>query len=192
MDFVNNKQNRKSISGKSDWIEINDTFFTKINLVFQLIDELQEEWQMSGPQQTFHAMKDAILALILGVNQLNRNKHGYDIKGLIKKELIEQTLIEQEVEAKHYSISPTSKPQAIFNDTTYKKINEYEKSNALLVLAIWNGFKIVKICYLPLANPDLISFLKNKLDNKPKNSRSTQTVTLKQMIKWGGKTIDIY
>jgi hypothetical protein len=163
----------KTLVEKSNFVESNPGQIRDSFALMKSTADLQISLNVSGSQTTWQIARDICFVSKIG-GLVNTNKHGYDVM-----------IGGRPDELKHGN-------SATFNDTTLKKIAEYENSLGRLWLVHWTGDGDCNYAdWLPLSNKYLVNFLREKVENKNANSRSTQTVRRDQLILWGACTINL-
>lgn len=132
------------------------------------------------PDCKFDEVKDSKVALILGYDYVNKNKHGFDCAKNPNDSNVEY------LEVKKVSLS-ARKWNATFNDTSEEKALSFAEPNVSIAVPVFSGMtKILFIVYGSNAN---IGYdLRNKVLSRKVNSRSTQSIPVTKLLsKYGFK-----
>lgn len=158
--------------GKGEFKRIDKDFIKEgseslINLSF-----VQEKYQKTDTDTFINELRDSIIGEILGFDEVNTSKHGFDCRN---KEGIY-------LEVKNASFSAQSW-QATFNDTTYEKALAFSSENLNLALAIWD--KAADLLFIVYGkNPLIGKYLKERIDVFKNGStvRSTQSISYTSLV----------
>ena len=158
---------------------INENFLNETFDVFSLLEAIQQKYGKTDNDTIINEARDAKVAQILGYNNINTDKHGWDAKADT----------EEFLEVKQASISSHS-IGATFNDTTIEKTEEISKGNVTIALAVWSSLKdLLFVVYGK--NAAIGEHLKQKIIHSKANNAirpGTQSITMKDLIvKFGFK-----
>ena len=166
------------------------------------LSSLMEDYKYTDSDRFLNEMTDYFHGRMFGTAVPNSNKHGWDAF------LIDDDSNVHPFESKVSSVyglryGPDTKsagkmkvPSATFNDTTDAKLNEFSKSGSLISLGVRKGTNDIAFSVVLPANA-LVPHLREKMQEheagyesgKYKSSRSSQTVTMLQMLKHGGQIV---
>lgn len=169
--------NNTGLHGKFE--KINDNFLNETFDVFALLESIQKKYGKTDNDTIINEARDAKVAQVLGYNNINTDKHGWDAKADT----------EEFLEVKQASISSQS-IGATFNDTTIEKTEEISKGNVTIALAVWSSLKdLLFVVYGK--NAAIGEHLKQKIIQSKANNAirpGTQSITMKDLIvKFGFK-----
>lgn len=169
--------NNTGLHGKFE--RINENFLSETFDVFALLETIQKKYGKTDNDTIINEARDAKVAQVLGYNNINTDKHGWDAKADT----------EEFLEVKQASISSHS-IGATFNDTTIEKTEEISKGNVTIVLAVWSSLKdLLFVVYGK--NAAIGEHLKQKIIQSKANNAirpGTQSITMKDLIvKFGFK-----
>lgn len=158
---------------------INENFLNETFDVFSLLETIQQKYGKTDNDTIINEARDAKVAQVLGYNNINTDKHGWDAKADT----------EEFLEVKQASISSHS-IGATFNDTTIEKTEEISKGNVTIALAVWSSLKdLLFVVYGK--NAAIGEHLKQKIIHSKANNAirpGTQSITMKDLIvKFGFK-----
>ena len=158
---------------------INENFLNETFDVFSLLEAIQQKYGKTDNDTIINEARDAKVAQVLGYNNINTDKHGWDAKADT----------EEFLEVKQASISSHS-IGATFNDTTIEKTEEISKGNVTIALAVWSSLKdLLFVVYGK--NAAIGEHLKQKIIHSKANNAirpGTQSITMKDLIvKFGFK-----
>lgn len=169
--------NNTGLHGKFE--RINENFLSETFDVFALLETIQKKYGKTDNDTIINESRDAKVAQVLGYNNINTDKHGWDAKADT----------EEFLEVKQASISSHS-IGATFNDTTIEKTEEISKGNVTIALAVWSSLKdLLFVVYGK--NAAIGEHLKQKIIQSKANNAirpGTQSITMKDLIvKFGFK-----
>ena len=169
--------NNTGLHGKFE--KINENFLSETFDVFSLLETIQKKYGKTDNDTIINEARDAKVAQVLGYNNINTDKHGWDAKADT----------EEFLEVKQASISSHS-IGATFNDTTIEKTEEISKGNVTIALAVWSSLKdLLFVVYGK--NAAIGEHLKQKIIQSKANNAirpGTQSITMKDLIvKFGFK-----
>jgi hypothetical protein len=169
--------NNTGLHGKFE--RINENFLSETFDVFALLETIQKKYGKTDNDTIINEARDAKVAQVLGYNNINTDKHGWDAKADT----------EEFLEVKQASISSHS-IGATFNDTTIEKTEEISKGNVTIALAVWSSLKdLLFVVYGK--NAAIGEHLKQKIIQSKANNAirpGTQSITMKDLIvKFGFK-----
>ena len=158
---------------------INENFLNETFDVFSLLEAIQQKYGKTDNDTIINEARDAKVAQVLGYNNINTDKHGWDAKADT----------EEFLEVKQASITSHS-IGATFNDTTIEKAEEISKGNVTIALAVWSSLKdLLFVVYGK--NAAIGEHLKQKIIHSKANNAirpGTQSITMKDLIvKFGFK-----
>ena len=163
--------NNTGLHGKFE--RINENFLSETFDVFALLETIQKKYGKTDNDTIINEARDAKVAQVLGYNNINTDKHGWDAKADT----------EEFLEVKQASISSHS-IGATFNDTTIEKTEEISKGNVTIVLAVWSSLKdLLFVVYGK--NAAIGEHLKQKIIQSKANNAirpGTQSITMKDLI----------
>ena len=110
--------------------KINENFLKETFDVFGLLETIQKKYGKTDNDTIINESRDAKVAQVLGYNNINTDKHGWDAK--------DDT--EEFLEVKQASAS-ANHICATFNDTSLEKADELGKDNITIALAVWSSLK---------------------------------------------------
>lgn len=169
--------NNTGLHGKFE--KINESFLDETFDVFALLETIQKKYGKTDNDTIINEARDAKVAQVLGYNNINTDKHGWDAKADT----------EEFLEVKQASIASHS-IGATFNDTTIEKTEEISKGNVTIALAVWSSLKdLLFVVYGK--NAAIGEHLKQKIIQSKANNAirpGTQSITMKDLIvKFGFK-----
>ena len=169
--------NNTGLHGKFE--KIDENFLNETFGVFGLLETIQKKYGKTDNDTIINEARDAKVAQVLGYNNINTDKHGWDAKADT----------EEFLEVKQASISSQS-IGATFNDTTIEKTEEISKGNVTIALAVWSSLKdLLFVVYGK--NASIGEHLKHKIIQSKANNAirpGTQSITMKDLIvKFGFK-----
>lgn len=169
--------NNTGLHGKFE--KINENFLSETFDVFAILETIQKKYGKTDNDTIINEARDAKVAQVLGYNNINIDKHGWDAKADT----------EEFLEVKQASISSHS-IGATFNDTTIEKTEEISKGNVTIALAVWSSLKdLLFVVYGK--NAAIGEHLKQKIIQSKANNAirpGTQSITMKDLIvKFGFK-----
>ena len=169
--------NKIGLHGKFE--QINEDFLNETFDVFALLEDIQKKYGKTDNDTIINEARDAKVAQVLGYNNINTDKHGWDAKADT----------EEFLEVKQASISSHS-IGATFNDTTIEKTEEISKGNVTIALAVWSSLKDL-LFVVHGKNAAIGEHLKQKIIHSKANNAirpGTQSITMKDLIvKFGFK-----
>ena len=159
--------------------KIDNSFMDETFDAFALLESIQKKYGKTDNDTVINEARDAKVAQVLGYNNINTDKHGWDAKD-DNDEFLE---VKQASVASH-SIGAT------FNDTTIEKTEEISKGNVTIALAVWSSLRnLLFVVYGK--NAAIGEHLKEKIIRSKANNAirpGTQTISMKDLIvKFGFK-----
>lgn len=122
--------------------------------------------------------RDGLIGLYLDFELVNTLKHGFDCKKSVNEEVY--------LEVKQASTS-AKEWNATFNDTNEEKAYAFMDGKMFLALGIWQGISELQMIVYG-QNKQIGEFLLERVQNRKQGSRSTQSITFKNLIvKYGFK-----
>jgi hypothetical protein len=171
-----------NLSEKGNFIPINKQFINDGKNALSQLSHVQEKYSKTDTDTFINELRDSMIGQILGFQEVNTSKHGFDCKRVDGKFL----------EVKNASFSAKSW-SATFNDTTYEKASLFESNEVFLALAVWD--KAADLLFFVFGqNKDIGIYLKTKIDSfkRGETVRSTQTLSFSALItKYNFKIVTI-
>lgn len=165
---------------KGDFQPIDKSFIIKSLDAFQAVSDIQAEYNKGDTDTFTNEVRDSIAAKYLGFTHINTNKHGFDARRKISGYYEFLEVKSASFDAKTWS--------ATFNDTNQDKANAFKQHNVYLCLSLWR-YASDPIFFAFGKNPNIGYFLEDKMNNRPAGSRSTQTISLQNLVNQYGFTI---
>ncbi len=131
-----------------------------------------EEFGTSDTDTTINSIRDAIVSNYLGFDLLNIDKHGFDSKKSNEDKFLE---------VKQCSIS-AKKFGGTWNDTSEEKAVAFSDLRLFTVVAIWKGASDLQ-CMVYGQDQKLGEYLLERVRNRKPGSRSTQNISIEDLIK---------
>ena len=159
--------------------KINKDFIDETFKVFEQLEAIQKKYGKTDNDTIINEARDAKVAQVLGYEDINTDKHGWDAKDSG----------EEFLEVKQASAS-ANHICATFNDTSLEKADELGKDNITIALAVWSSLRnLLFVVYgkNPQIGPDMkqkIIVAKEKGHIRP----GTQSISMNDLIfKYGFK-----
>lgn len=166
--------------GKGEFKKINNEFIKEGGEALSYLSDVQQKFKKTDTDTFINELRDSMVGEILGFNEVNIAKHGFDCrnsKGIY-------------LEVKNASFSAQSW-QATFNDTTYEKAEAFTSDNLYLALAVWD--KAADLLFIVYGKNKYIGlYLMDKIKHFKEGYtvRSTQSISYTKLIsKYGFKII---
>lgn len=177
----NFKNQDLDIFHKGKFEPINSGFIKESFVAMKPLMDIQVKYNKLDNDTFFNEIKDGIIASKLGFDLVNTHKHGFDAKKSYKEEYLE---------VKQVSLSAQSWG-ATFNDTNLDKAYAFMDQKLFLAVGIWSG-----LCDLQFIiygqHLGIGEYLEQKIKNKRPESRSTQTISVSNLVqKYGFKIIPV-
>ncbi|MCC6867170.1 MAG: hypothetical protein IT280_13530 [Ignavibacteria bacterium] len=160
--------------------ELIPTEFRTLGLVsLQELSTFQDKFKMYDTDTTINTIRDSIIANYLGFDLLNFDKHGFDAKKSSKDEFLE---------VKQCSIT-SRRLGGTWNDTNEEKAIAFSDKRLFTTVAIWKGASDLKFMIYG-QHKGLGKYLLERVRNRKDGSRSTQNISIENLIKkYGFKVI---
>lgn len=169
--------NNTGLHGKFE--KINESFMEETFKAFEILEAIQRKYGKTDNDTVINEARDAKVAQVLGYDDINTDKHGWDAKNDSDKFL----------EVKQASAT-ASHIGATFNDTTEEKAEELGSENITIALAVWSSLRSLQFVVYG-SNPEIGPFLKNKIiaaKQKGHIRPGTQSISMNDLIfKFGFK-----
>ena len=110
--------------------KINKDFIDETFKVFEQLEAIQKKYGKTDNDTIINEARDAKVAQVLGYEDINTDKHGWDAKDSG----------EEFLEVKQASAS-ANHICATFNDTSLEKADELGKDNITIALAVWSSLR---------------------------------------------------
>lgn len=158
MNFLNQQLN---IFEKGNFKEIDRDFITETTNAIIPIMNIQTKYNKKDNDSFFNELKDGMIAIYLGFDLINTEKHGLDAKKSDSNEFLE---------VKQVSFSSKSW-SATFNDTTLEKAEAFKDVKTTLALGVWDGMAdLLFIVYGK--NPKIGDYLEQKVIECHQNKKN--------------------
>ena len=161
-----------NIFKKGDYRTIPHSFRTKGIFALEELSKFQEEFNSYDTDTTINEIRDAIVANYLGFDLLNFNKHGFDAKNSKKNKFLE---------VKQCGIFST-RLGGTWNDTNEEKAKAFSDKRLFTAVGIWKGASDLQFIVFG-QHKGLGEYLLERVRNRKKSSRSTQSVEIGKLIK---------
>lgn len=159
--------------------KINESFMEETFKVFETLEAIQRKYGKTDNDTVINEVRDAKVAQVLGYDDINTDKHGWDAKDDSDRFL----------EVKQASAS-ANHICATFNDTTEEKAMELGSENVTIALAVWSSLKSLQFVVYG-SNPAIGPFLRDKIvaaKEKGHIRPGTQSISMNDLIfKFGFK-----
>lgn len=170
-----------SLLQKGNFELIDDEFLSESMGAFQALGDLQERYGRGDTDTFMNEVRDSIAARNLGFSHVNTNKHGFDAR----KTSLAGGFEFLEVKSASFSADTWG---ATFNDTNQEKADSFKQDNVYLCLALWRSAS-EPIFFAFGKNPKIGFFLEEKMKGRPSGSRSTQSISLQNLVTIYGFTV---
>ncbi|MDR3116777.1 MAG: hypothetical protein LBT91_02950 [Bifidobacteriaceae bacterium] len=158
-----------SLFDKGNYIIEDSLFLESGYKALKEIGLVQEVFAKNDTDTIINEIRDTIVSSALGFTQTNIDKHGFDAKNKC----------DEYIEIK--ATNSLQKPSGTFNDTNKEKCMAFMSNKVWLALAVWhNAADLVCIAYGN--NPKIGEFLLKRMQDRPSGSRSTQTISFKNLV----------
>ena len=169
--------NNINLHGKFE--KIDENFMNETFKAFEVLEAIQKKYGKTDNDTVINEARDAKVAQVLGYNDINVDKHGWDAKNDNDKFL---EVKQASATANHIS--------ATFNDTTEEKALELGSENLTIALAVWSSLKSLQFVVYG-SNPEIGPFLKDKIVRAKEKGHirpGTQSIPMNDLIfKFGFK-----
>ena len=166
---------------KGKFIPIDEVFLVKSLDVFQNMSELQKEYDKGDTDTFMNEVRDSVAAKYLHFTHINTEKHGFDARRTLSDGNYEFL----EVKSASFDAKTWG---ATFNDTNQEKADAFKNDNVYLCLSLWR-YASDPVFFAFGKNPKIGYFLEDKMKNRPAGSRSTQSISLQNLVNEYGFTI---
>lgn len=157
---------------KGTFIPIDKIFVKESLCALDALTEIQNKYKKMDMDTLLNEIHDSMVGDYLGFSLINAEKHGFDCKYSNNNNIFLESKV-----ASYYA----KELSATFNDTNLEKAEAFKSNNVWLSLSIWESVtKLLCICYGQ--NKEIGDFLENKVLNRKEGSRSTQSITLSNLI----------
>ena len=158
---------------KGDFEEINEGFLVESLDVFQKMSKVQEKYNKGDTDTFLNEVRDSIAAKYLGFTHINTAKHGFDARrdGVTGYDFLE-------VKTASFNARTWG---ATFNDTNQDKANAFKMRNVYLCLSVWM-YASEPLFFAFGTNPEIGHFLEERMNGRPSGSRSTQSISLQNLV----------
>lgn len=151
---------------------INREFLVETTSAIDPLMKIQIKYKKLDNDTFFNEYKDSLIASYLNFELINTQKHGFDAKKSINEDIY--------LEVKQVSLSANSWG-ATFNDTNQEKAQAFMDEKMFLEVGVWQGLSELKFIVYG-QNPDIGDYLLNRILTRKPNSRSTQNISLKDLV----------
>ena len=159
--------------------KINESFMDETFKAFEILEAIQKKYGKTDNDTIINEARDARVAQVLGYDDINTDKHGWDAKDDTDRFL----------EVKQASAT-SNHICATFNDTTEEKAEELGSENLTIALAVWSSLKSLQFVVYG-SNPEIGPFLRDKIvmaKQKGHIRPGTQSISMNDLIfKFGFK-----
>lgn len=175
MKFLN--QNL-AIFNKGNYEPVDREFLSEMSCVVRPLLEIQKKYKKLDNDTLLNEYRDSLIGIYLDFELVNTLKHGFDCKKSVNEEIY--------LEVKQASTS-AKEWNATFNDTNEEKAYAFMDEKMFLALGIWQGISELQMIVYG-QNKQIGEFLLERVQNRKQGSRSTQSITFKNLIvKYGFK-----
>lgn len=159
--------------------KINESFMEETFKAFEILEAIQRKYGKTDNDTVINEARDAKVAQVLGYDDINTDKHGWDAKDDSDKFL---EVKQASATANHIC--------ATFNDTTEEKAEELGSENLTIALAVWSSLRSLQFVVYG-SNPEIGPFLRDKIiaaKQKGHIRPGTQSISMNDLIfKFGFK-----
>ncbi|HEY4503749.1 MAG TPA: hypothetical protein VJJ28_01410 [Candidatus Paceibacterota bacterium] len=153
--------------------------FKQLGLVaLQQLSEFQDKFNIQDTDTTINSIRDTIVASYLGFDLVNWDKHGFDAKNNRTDEFLE---------VKQCSLS-AKRWGGTWNDTNLEKARAFSNPKLFTVIVVWKGASDLQFMVYG-QDKRLGKYLRERIKNRKKGSRSTQNIGIEKLIEWGFSVI---
>ncbi len=157
---------------KGNYQPIPSEFRTLGIISLQELSRFQEKFEIYDTDTTINSIRDAIVANYLGYDLLNFDKHGFDAK---------KSKNGVYLEIKQCSIT-SGRLGGTWNDTNIEKAKAFSDKRLFTAVAVWKGASDLQFIVYGQHN-GVGKYLLDKVINRKKGSRSTQSIGIEKLIK---------
>lgn len=169
---MNFKNQSLSIFEKGNYQPLDRGFLTETTSAIMPLLKIQHKYQKLDNDTFFNEYKDSIIASYLNFELVNIEKHGFDAKKSHDLPIY--------LEVKQASLSAKSWG-ATFNDTNEEKAQAFMDKKMFLALGVWQGISELKFIAHG-QHPEIGNYLLDRILNRKEGSRSTQNISLKDLV----------
>ena len=159
--------------------KINESFMDETFKAFEILEAIQKKYGKTDNDTIINEARDARVAQVLGYDDINTDKHGWDAKDDTDRFL---EVKQASATANHIC--------ATFNDTTEEKAEELGSENLTIALAVWSSLKSLQFVVYG-SNPEIGPFLRDKIVTAKQKGHirpGTQSISMNDLIfKFGFK-----
>lgn len=159
---------------KGNFQPIDETFLAKSLDAFQIVSDIQVKYNKGDTDTFMNEVRDGIAAKYLGFTHINTEKHGFDAR----RTLDDGTFEFLEVKTASFDADTWG---ATFNDTNQEKADAFKEANVYLCLSLWR-YASDPIFFAFGKNSAIGDFLEDKMIHRPAGSRSTQSISLQNLV----------
>jgi hypothetical protein len=159
---------------KGTFRPIDETFLAQSLDVFQGVSDIQAQYNKGDTDTFMNEVRDSIAAKYLGYTHINIDKHGFDARRT--KQDGEYEFLE--VKTASFDADTWG---ATFNDTNQDKADAFKSNSVYLCLSVWR-YASDPVFFAYGQNPEIGVFLEDKMKNRPLGSRSTQSISLQNLV----------
>ena len=154
--------------------ELIDEQFITVSLdVFQWVSKIQKDYDKWDTDTFMNEVRDSIAAKFLNFTHINIEKHGFDAR---RSNWIDYDYLE--VKSASFNADTW---WATFNDTNQDKADAFKQDNVYLCLSL-RKYASDPVFFAFGKNSQIWDFLENKMLNRPNWSRSTQSISLQNLV----------
>lgn len=166
---------------KGSFQPLDEIFLARSLDVFQEVSNIQAEYHKGDTDTFMNEVRDGIAAKYLGFTHINTEKHGFDARRTLEGGPYEFL----EVKSASFDADTWG---ATFNDTNQEKADAFKERNVYLCLSLWR-YVSDPIFFAFGQNANIGHFLEEKMTHRPAGSRSTQSISLQNLVNRYGFTI---
>ncbi|MDO4781164.1 MAG: hypothetical protein Q4A34_02125 [Candidatus Saccharibacteria bacterium] len=159
---------------KGNFQPLDENFLAKSLDVFQGVSDIQAEYRKGDTDTFMNEVRDSIAAKYLGFTHINTEKHGFDARRAGRDGSYEFL----EVKSASFDADTWG---ATFNDTNQEKADAFKEQNVYLCLSLWR-YASDPIFFAFGQHADIGYFLEEKMIHRPAGSRSTQSISLQNLV----------
>lgn len=169
-----------NLLSKGNFQPIDDSFIIKSLDAFQIVSDIQESYNKGDTDTFINEVRDSIAASYLNFTHINIDKHGFDARRGTPGSYEFLEVKSASFDAKSWG--------ATFNDTNQEKVDAFKSNNVYLCLSLWR-YASDLVFFAFGSNPNIGHFLEDRMLNRPAGSRSTQSISLQNLVNQYGFTI---
>ena len=143
-------------------------------LALKHLSNFQDTFDIQDTDTTINFIRDTIIADYFHFDLVNKEKHGFDAK---------KSRTDEFLEVKQCSVS-AKRWGGTWNDTNLEKAKAFSGRKLFTAIAVWSGAEDLQFVVFGKSKK-LGDYLKEKINNRKKGSRSTQTISITKLIGWG-------